>query len=134
MSMGYYPVDDYGLVLDEEAIVCIVSKEFEDFDENEDFDWGYELYDAGICEYIGEFSGEARQLRDTGIIDWDKIKYYHDCEIVYVPMSCYPTIFKSAYNNMDEIVREFKSKLGKYLPNDFDYRSRICHISGTYFG
>ena len=37
-------------------------------------------------------------------------------------------------NNMEEIVDEFKSKLGKYLPEDFDYRSRISHICGTYYG
>ena len=29
---------------------------------------------------------------------------------------------------------EMKSKIGEYLPEDFDYRSRICHISGTYYG
>ena len=35
---------------------------------------------------------------------------------------------------MEEIVEELKSKVGEYLPEDFDYRKNIRHISGTYFG
>ena len=54
--------------------------------------------------------------------------------IFYIPVSKYPTLFKKAYNNMDEIVEEFKNKIGKCLSKDFDYRSSIRHIVGTYYG
>lgn len=137
MSMRDFAVDDYGLVLDKETIKVIASKVFEDFvDDDEEFgDWAYELYDKGICEYISEFTGEAQELDCDGIFLWGvDCKYYRAEGIAYVSLSRYPTLFKKAYNNMEEIVDECKSKLGKYLPEDFDYRSRICHICGTYYG
>ena len=136
MSMRDYAVDDYGLVLDKETIKMIAFKVFEDFvDDDEKYgDWGYELYDYGICEYISEFTGEAQKVDSNGHY-WggDSIDYSGDV-ICYVPLTKYPTLFKRAYNNMEEIIDEFKSKIGEYLPEDFDYRSRICHICGTYYG
>ena len=135
MSMRDYAVDDYGLVLDEETINDIASQIFDDYTENTESYWGYELYDKGICEYISEFTGESQELNDDGLYTWGgDSKDYRCDEICYVPTSKYPTLFKRAYNNMNEIVDEFKSKLGKYLPEDFDYRSRVCHICGTYYG
>lgn len=137
MSMRDYAVDDYGLVLDSETIKVIASKVFDGFVDNDEElgDWGYELYDKGICEYISEFTGEAQELTDDGVYTWggDSKDYYCDA-IAYVPASNYPTLFKKAYNNMEEIVEEFKVKLSKYLTEDFDYRSRIRHISGVYYG
>lgn len=134
MSMRDYAVDDYGLVLDEETIKVIISRlgvELLD----EDTDIKYILYDEGICEYISEFTGEAQPVRDDGYFDWCKdSEHYNNDAICYVQVSTYPTLFKQAYNNMEEIIDEFKIKLGEYLTEDFDYRSRIRHISGTYYG
>ncbi len=135
MSMRDYSVDDYGLVLDEEIINTIASKIFDDFAENTDACWEYELYDKGICEYISEFTGEAQEIADDGMFIWGgDYEYYSSETITYVPLSKYPTLFSKAYNNMEEIIDELKSKVGEYLPEDFDYRSRVCHISGTYYG
>ena len=135
MSMRDYAVDDYGLVLDKETINDIASRIFDDYTENTDAYWGYELYDKGICEYISEFTGESQELTDDGVYTWggDSEEYRADV-ICYVPISKYPTLFKKSYNNMDEIVEEFKNKLNEYLTEDFDYRSRIRHICGTYYG
>ena len=136
MSMRDYAVDDYGLVLDKETVKILASKLFDDYTEEENVMgyWGYELYDRGICEYISDFTGEAQELNEQGSY-WggDSINYYSDV-IVYVQARHYPTLFRKAYNNMDEIVEEFKNEIGEYLPEDFDYRSRIRHICGTYFG
>ena len=133
MSMRYYAVDDYGLLLDEETMIMIISKlNIEPLDRDESLE--YVLYDEGICEYISEFTGEAQPVNDSGYFDWgSKCMSFRDECIAYVPLK-YPTLFKKAYNNMEEIIDELKSKLGKYLSEDFDYRSRICHICGTYFG
>ena len=134
MSMRDYAVDDYGLVLDEETTKVIASKVFDDYTEDV-ADWGYELYISGICEYIGEFTGEAQEITDDGTCIWGgNYEEYYDDVIYYVPLTKYPTLFKKSYNNMEEIIDEFKSKIGEYLPEDFDYRSRICHICGTYYG
>lgn len=43
-------------------------------------------------------------------------------------------LFKAAYKDMNELIDEFKSDIGEYLPEDFDYRANIRHIVGTYFG
>ena len=135
MSIKYYGVEDYGLVLDEHAINDIASQIFEDYTENTDIYWGYELYEQGICEYISEFTGSTKTLKDNGTDDWSRdIKYYNADGFFYIPVSKYPTLFKKAYNNMDEIVEEFKGKIGKYLSKDFDYRSSIHHIVGVYYG
>ena len=135
MSMRDYAVNDYGLLFDEETMKIISSKIFGDTIIEDDFDLGYELYNEGICEYISDFTGESILLSDDGVDDWGA-----DCEdykaepIIYVPIFKYPTLFKKSYDNMEEIIDEFKSRLGEYLPEDFDYRSRIRHISGTYYG
>lgn len=137
MSMRDYAVDDYGLVLDKETIKVIASKAFDDFTEDEDIlsVWGYELYESGICEYVSEFTGESQVLTDDGAFIWGGEYECYNCEeLVYIPLFKYPTLFKPAYNNMEEIVKEFKDKLGEYLAEDFDYRSRIRHICGTYYG
>ena len=136
MSMRDYAVDDYGLALNETTINDIASQIFgEDYTENTSSYWGYELYEKGICEYISEFTGELQEVDDDGVFHWggDYETYDRDV-IVYIPLKSYPTLFKKAYNNMEEIVEELKSKVGKYLPEDFDYRKNIRHISGTYFG
>lgn len=134
MSMRDYAVDDYGLVLDKEVMKIILSKlEIEPLDE--DADLSYILYDEGICECIGEFTGEAQRINDDGYFDFSRdYESYRGDSIAYVPLAKYPTLFKRAYFSMEEIIDEFKSKLGEYLPEDFDYRSRICHICGTYYG
>ena len=136
MSMRDYAVDDYGLLLDMETVKMIAAKVIDDYTETEEpmCVWAYELYDHGICEYIGEFTGEAQEIDGNGCY-WggDSKDFDHDM-IAYVQSYHYPTLFRKAYNNMDELVEEFKTKVGKYLPEDFDYRGNIRHICGTYYG
>lgn len=135
MSMRDYAVDDYGLLLTEETMKIIASKACDDFEDMEEDEYGDALYEEGICEYIGDFTGEAGILFDDGLNDWMKNGEMYDGDrIYYVQVSSYPTIFKAAYENMDALIAEFKEKLGEYLPEDFDYRSNIRHIVGTYFG
>ena len=135
MSMRDYAVDDYGLVLDEETVKLIASKVIDDYTENERVvDLAYYLYEKGVCEYISEFTGEAQEIGEQGLYFGGDSKEYNGDIIAYVQATNYPTLFRKAYNNMDEIVEEFKNKVGEYLPEDFDYRSRIRHICGTYFG
>lgn len=134
MSMRYNAVDEYGLVIDEKYGRQIAKKLDESYPENGN-DWIYTLYDYGICECISEFTGEANTLRDDGRISWDadKVTYYHGDPICFVQLR-YPTLFKQAYRDMDEIIDELKHKVGEYLPDDFDYRNKICNICGVYYG
>ena len=135
MSMRDYAIYDYGMILDEETTKLIVSKAFDNITYDDICDLGYELYEKGICEYISEFTGEAQEVDDNGAGTWCGDTKEYDSDILfYVPLSNYPTLFKKAYSNMDEIISELKDKLGEYLPDDFDYRSRIRYICGTYYG
>ena len=132
MSMKDYAVDDYGMVLDEETAKTICLKVLKGYDRE---DYGYDLYNEGLCEHISEFNGEAQELDDDGRVNWGaNSDEYRGYSIYYIPLKQYPTIFKKAYNDMGEIVDELKADVGKYLPDDFDYRSRIRHICGTYVG
>ena len=135
MSMREWAVDDYGLLLTKEMIKAIASKVLDDLEERDEEEYGDALYEDGICEYIGEFTGEAIYIEDDGTEDWRRSgESYDGNRIYYVHVRKYPTLFKAAYENMDELIAEFKSKVGDYLPEDFDYRANIRHIVGTYFG
>ena len=138
MSMRDYAVDDYGLLITEEIVKAIASKVCDGYTEeeyNEDpFGFAYELYDKGIVDYINSFTGESIAINDNGENSWGVSEYYNDDVIYYVPTKNISTLFKAAYNDIDEIIAEFKSRLGEYLSEDFEYRKYIRHISGTYFG
>ena len=135
MSMRDYAVDDYGLLLTEEAMRTIAAIVCDDFEDMEEDEYGDALYEKGICEYIGDFSGEAIRIADDGYHEYgNNGESYSGDQIFYVPICSYSTLFKPAYKNMDELIAEFKQKLGEYLPKDFDYRVNIRHIVGTYWG
>lgn len=138
MSMRDYAVNDYGLLLTKEMVKMVASKVCEDYTD-EDYaedPWGFneELYDNGIIQYIGNFTGEAIEVNDLGENLWGDSEYYGDDAIYYVPTSKISTLFRAAYRDMDDLIKEFKSKVGEYLPEDFDYRKYVRNISGTYFG
>ena len=138
MSMRDYAVDDYGLLMTREMMKMVASKVCDDYTEDDYADdplgFNEELYDKGIVEYIGSFTGESIILNDNGENIWSVSESYDDDMIYYVPTSKISTLFKAAYKDMNEMIEEFKEKLGEYLPEDFDYRKYIRHISGTYYG
>jgi hypothetical protein len=133
MSMRTYAYEDYGLVLNEETIKMICEKVFTDEPHNEAND-GYALYDAEICQMAGNFTGETYPITDNGNDDWNNSTTYDDDSVFYIPVKKYPTLFKNAYKNIDEMVAEFKDALGEYLPDGYNYRANICHIVGTTWG
>lgn len=138
MSMRDYAVDDYGLVLFSDDLRLLAEKIVDDFSE---CDWENDMYsiiedvvDKLGVEYISSFTGETYQLLDDGDVDWADSDFFNDDMIYYIHVSKYPNIFEKAYESMDELLAEFKEKIGKYLPNDFDFRGHTRHIVGTYFG
>lgn len=138
MSMRDYAVNDYGLLVTEEIVKNIASKVCNDYTEEEykedPFGFAYQLYENGLVEYISSFTGESIAIDDNGVQIWGYSEYYNDDVIYYCPTQKISTLFKAAYENMDEMIAEFKQKIGEYLPEDFDYRKYIRNISGTYYG
>lgn len=138
MSMRDYAVDDYGLVFDGNHLQLLATQICDDYTD-EDYDkkrYGYyeTVADELALEYISEFTGEAMYVNDDGSPEWDATDVYNADSIYYLGLSKYATLFKAAYNSVDDIINEFKTKIGKYLPDNFPYRDCFRHIVGTYFG
>lgn len=138
MSMRDYAVNDYGLLMTREMMKMVASKvcaNYTDKDYAED-EWSFneELYDKGIVEYIGSFTGESVAIDDNGVQVWSYSEHYNNDVIYYCPMQRISTLFKAAYEDIDEMIAEFQQRIGQYLPDDFDYREYIRNILGTYYG
>ncbi len=129
MSMRDYSFDDYGIILkkeDIERIINITSKE------------NGEICDSEVLEenfdYQISFTGEAVGLLDDGTEDWNKYMTFNYETIYYCGLKNASTLIKPAYSSLDEAAEELKDYYGMWFPNDFDFRSNICHITGTYYG
>ena len=132
MSMREYAYEDYGLILDEPTMEHIFVKKFNEPVGDEHV--GCALYDSEFCTCAPQFTGEASGIHDDGKDDWSNSLVYECDEVYYVPLNKYPSLFKAPYNNIDEIVEEFKEKLGEYMPDDYGYRANLRHIIGTVWG
>ena len=138
MSSRDYGIDDYGLVLDSGDLKHFASKYCDDYTEEE-----YENDPLSFIEmltynldvnYASDFTGEAFIVGDDGYTQWVSGSMAYNCDVIYyVPVNKYASLFKASYRDMDEVIDELKDKVGKYLPEDFDYRNKFRHISGTYW-
>jgi len=48
-----------------------------------------------------------------------------DAPIILIRAQNQPELFRAAYANEEELLKEFRTRFGKYLPNDFDFKSHI---------
>jgi hypothetical protein len=131
--MRDYACEDYGLVLDDATMRYICDKMFTD-DPVDEGDEGCALYEAQICNLFGQFTGEAFGIQENGHDNWENSTNYDFDEVYYVPFDKYPSLFSTAYRDINEIIEEFREKIGKYMPEGYDYRANIRHIIGTTFG
>lgn len=138
MSMNYYGINDYGLVLNEQDMKYLVMDYCEDYDDEEFKKDPYGYYDVIVDHfdliYNSNFNGDVVPIDDDGTDGWHNYDNLCDDVIFYVPFNKYPKLFKAVYENIDDIIAEMKKKIGKYLPADFDYRNKLRHIIGTTFG
>ena len=137
MNIRSYAVNDYGLVMTRDMLKAICKKYFTEFTEKEydedENSFNEVLWDAGLVEHIGNFTGDVTVIDDNGNDMYEDYEAYDADTIYYVATEKFPSLFKTAYSSMDELESEFKNKFSRYLPEDFDYRKHICHIVGTYF-
>jgi hypothetical protein len=129
--MRTYSYEDYGLVLSKKTMELLCKGMFRGETIPED-EYAMALCDAEVCTCAPNFTGEAFKIKDDGTNDWDSAEVYDDC-VYYVSIRKYPNLFSTAYTDMNEMIAEFKTEFSEYLPDDFDYRSNICHIVGTIF-
>lgn len=131
MSMNNYSLEYYGLVVTKEKIIEIMKKQgIKNTADVMD-------YATNTLEllYESSFTGGLIDINDSGTDAFlDEIEC-SDCEIYYMPTKKHPTLFSKAYENIDEIISEFKITLSpELMGEDFDYRKNFRHIVGTYFG
>ena len=138
MSMREYSINEYGLMLTQETMKQLAKELVKDFSEEEYNEECWEFDDLVSekigAEYLSNFSGDIILLADNGGDDWYNVDNFTDDVVHFVPLKNYPTLFKKAYENVEEIVSEMKYRVGKYLPEDFDYRNNLRHICGTCYG
>ena len=132
MSMREYAYEDYGLILDKPTMEHIYVKKFNEPIGDEDV--AEALCDVEFCTCAPQFTGEAFNIEDDGKDSWSNSLVCACDEVYYVPFNQYPSLFKAPYNDINEIVEEFKEKLGEYMPEDYDYRANLKHIIGTVWG
>lgn len=134
MSMREYAVTEYGLVLNQAELRIVASQAYDAFDDDiweycDDFENRF-----GVL-WISEFTGEAMLVDNNGDDDWRDSRPFCGDPVFYIPISRYPSLFTCGYKDINELVTEFRNnEIVKYLPEDFDIRSNIRHIVGTYYG
>lgn len=139
MSMRNYGFDEYGLLVDGELLKTMYFLEHpnstdEEYAEN-GIDYAYKLYENGIVEVAGDFTGEAHTINDNGRTEWWKDQvYFHNDTLFYVPTLNAPCLFSAAYESMGDLLAEFETALSGYIPVDYDLRPHVYHIVGTYYG
>lgn len=115
MSQQNYPEYGFGLVLSGEEINEFTSQ------------FKVNPYDF---EEIDEFSGFARYYDDEyegksfASISHD---YLEDEPMLVFWATHQPDVFKAVYTE-ESVIKEFKEKIGKYLPDDFNYISHIGYF------
>lgn len=96
------------------------------------FDGCYSLGNNAVS-VVSNCSGD---FFDIDEIDYSKISekdYDKDCFVI-VELHKYPSLFCQAYKDIDEIVKEYKSSVGKYFPENFDFKKYLVTFIGTYEG
>lgn len=138
MLMKYNAVDDYGVVLNTNHLHCIASKLFNPLAEKEWAENREAIVDDIIdrlpfVERVFSFTGEVYPVNDDGYTRYEAEPYVSD-DLYYVGASWYPNLFKAVYRDMNEALDDIKSQVGKYLPDNFNYKDNFKHIIGVYYG
>lgn len=128
----------YVLFLPNETMRYLAKKlcpEYSDTDYTEDpASFHEEVIEAldGKVECINRLSGYAYRHPANG--DDSVLRQSFDDEpVYYIPLEKGPTLFRPAYETLDEVISEIVGKIGDVLPLDFDYALNVCSLEGTNF-
>lgn len=134
MSTNIYAMMTYGLHLEREVLIS--SAERLSGEENLSLSDAVEiLYERGLVDYDGSFTGEAMMLRLDGSLDYGyPLEVYYDEPIAYITLPNQPSLLKGAYRSFDAAVEAVKKIGQQFLPSDYDYTGHLCAFIGTTFG
>ena len=145
MSMREYPYRVLGLYVKKEELNLskIRAESFsEDMPDDEVFeelsyDCNYLTETGGSILPISQFTGGYDFLNGEiiGLLD-DSINLDINDEWVLMELPEYPTLFKAAYKDEDDLILRVKELFKDYILNEssFDYRKRLIKLAGTYCG
>lgn len=131
MSMNEHAYLDYGIFL--EKGICYQVAEKALGSRPKDMDSVQDVLDSIGIVCINNFSGEIFPVSiDGSLKEMDSIS----CDsalIFYCPLNRVGTLYTAAYDSPNEIAIEARHKIGRYLPDNFDYEKNIVKIIGTLY-
>lgn len=139
MGMNYYAETGYGLFLTDNEMMIFAKRmcekdgqKFEEVEEEDLIDLLYDLPDS-ILVSDNDFAG-----RDVFFLDKDGCtRYFVDHSGLMLFAKKQGSIVKEKedklYNDLDDMAKEFSDRYGKYLPDNFDIKSRLCYFAGAIF-
>lgn len=86
----------------------------------------------GKVESVNRLSGYAYRHPANGE-DCVLRQNFDDEPVYYIPLEKGPTLFRPAYETLDEVIAEVTGKIGDVLPLDFNYALNVCSLEGTDF-
>lgn len=129
MSMRECCVDDYGMVLTKEIVDAIV-RNYNEKHKDEEPVTAYELNDVfDNFMFNSDPDGVVLQAieQNENDSDWGTENSFD--EFFYIPLNKYPSLFKTAYRNIQECVDEIlSSEIAEYFPNGINIADYLFHI------
>lgn len=126
---------DYGMLITYEVSIELAKRFYPYISdkeiENYVSDINNRMWEAGIFERIGNFTGDTFYVTNDGTVEYDG-EEWDDDNLYYIPFQRSPKLFQKAYVNMEDAIYELRGRLSSYLPRDFEYHKYIRQIYGTY--
>lgn len=145
MSMREYATTGRGLLIPKHLAGFVVKnyakhhgERDDDYDSFEDEDFDGTLSDIHSIggknvDSFYDCSGDFFDIDEKDYVFFDKSEV-DETSFHIISIDKYPSLFTRAYKDIDEIVNEFKNSVGKYFPEDFDYKKYLVCFIGTYLG
>ena len=100
-----------------------------------------ELVEEGVCTCTG-LIGETFPYDEKGRINWNASEHLNDEMVYYIDLPRYESLFRRAYKDMAELVRDMKRAYDKAREKDNrlpkltlgQVQKNIRDISGIYYG
>lgn len=85
--------------------------------------------------YVRSFEGTIEPIHclDTSSLTAIQKDLTDEEPLLYLRPNKAKSYFKAAYTNLEELKMEYRYRLGKLLPDDFDYEIKICNFFGVDF-
>ena len=144
MSMRTYGITVKGLLIPKQMLGYVMTHT-EDWDELSEenksaykynyLDYYYDCYKIGNNSIVmcSNCSGDLFDIEELDYSQIPENEYDKNC-LVMLELQKYPSLFSQAYKDIDEIVKEYKLSVGKYFPENFDFKKYLVTFVGTYEG